>query len=103
MTARLIGNFLGTVAASALFGAAIASAVEWVLTGFIARGPRTIALSCVAAFFPLSVLLMNDPKFGFWAPAAVALGCSIVWWLRVRAWAKRSRGGNVAGGGSDKA
>lgn len=103
MTPRLIGYFLGVIAGSALFGAVIASAVEWVLTRFTARGPRTIAVSCVAAFIPLSVLLMNDPNLGFWAPAAVALGCCIVWWLRVRAWAKRGTVGNVVGVGSSKA
>lgn len=101
MTPRLIGYFLGFVAASALFGAVIATAVEWVLTRFTARGPRTIAVSCVVAFIPLSVLLMNDPKLGFSAPAAVALGCCIVWWLRVRALAKRNMGGSAAGVGSD--
>ena len=75
MTPRLVGYFLGTIAASALFGAAIASAIEWILARFTVRGPRAIAISCIAAFIPLSALLMNDPKLGLMAPPAVALGC----------------------------
>lgn len=88
MTPRLIGYFLGFVAASALFGAVIAFAIEWLLARFMPRSTRTIAISCIAAFFPLSALLMNDPRLGRIAPFAVALGCCIVWWLRVRSLAK---------------
>jgi hypothetical protein len=90
VTPRDVEYLLGMTAFSAMFAEGIASVIEWVLGRFMAPGPRSIAISCFAAFVLLSVLL--DPNLGVMAKPVVALGCCIVWWLRIRSFAKTGRG-----------